>query len=146
MKTTKELIREVLDRWGFPVRHEGEVSVSFRYQMYMVGAAAGGTEEQPAVGLTLIGVFSADNEKEMEMGLRACNEVNEGMMHVKAYIDSDSDLILASEFFYKGEEDMEYLMKAGLDTLVAARKRFIAKYRELEEEARLLAELDEAGN
>lgn len=146
MKTTKELIMEVLAGWGFPLLREEERHVSFRYQLLVVSGSEAGTEDRPAVGLTLVGLFKVDNEKEMEMGLRACNDVNEGLLHVKAYIDKDGDLILASEYFYKSEEDMEYLMKEGLDSLVAARKRFIAKYQELEEEARLLAELAEVGD
>ena len=141
--TTKELIKQVLEKWGFPVLQENDNSLVFRYQMNYIQANITGGEDTNAVTLTLTGVFSADDENEMFLGLRTCNDLNNNLLQVKLYIDSDSDLIIASEFFYQTPEDMEYLLNMSLQSVIVAKRRFIQKYRELEEEAKLISELEQ---
>ncbi len=141
--TTKELIKQVLEKWGFPVLQENDNSLVFRYQMSYIQANITGGEEANAVALTLTGVFSADDEKEMFLGLRTCNDLNYNLLQVKLYIDSDSDLIIASEFFYQTPDDMEYLLNMSLQSVIVAKRRFTQKYRELEEEAKLISELEQ---
>lgn len=141
--TTKELIIQILEKWGFPILQDNETSLVFRYQMSYIQANISGGEESNAVALTLTGLFTADNEKEMLLGLRTCNDLNYNLLQVKLYIDSDADLIIASEFFYKTEEDMEYFLTMSLQSMIIAKRRFIQKYRELEDEANLIAELEQ---
>ncbi len=141
--TTNELIKQVLEKWGFPVLQENDNSLVFRYQMSYIQANITGGEEANAVALTLTGVFSADDEKEMFLGLRTCNDLNYNLLQVKLYIDSDSDLIIASEFFYQTPDDMEYLLNMSLQSVIVAKRRFTQKYRELEEEAKLISELEQ---
>ena len=107
--TTKEQIKQVLEKWGFPILQENDNSLVFRYQMSYVQANIIGGEDTNAIALTLSGIFSADNEEEMMLGLRTCNDLTCNLLQVKLYIDSDSDLIIAAEFFLKTPEDMEYL-------------------------------------
>ncbi|MDE6097707.1 MAG: hypothetical protein K2G24_02350 [Muribaculaceae bacterium] len=140
---TKELIRQVLDKWGFPLVQENDNSLVFRYQMNYIQANISGGEDSNAVALTLSGIFSADDEKEMFLGLRTCNDLNHNLLQVKLYIDSESDLIIASEFFYKSADDMEYLLNVSLRSVVVAKKCFIQKYNELEAEAKLMSELEQ---
>ncbi len=141
--TTKEQIKQVLEKWKFPVLQENDNSLVFRYQMSFVQANITGGDESNAIALTLSGIFSADNEKEMFLGLRACNDLNCNLLQVKLYIDSDSDLIIAAEFFLKTPEDMEYLLTVALQSVIVAKKRFLQRYRELEDEAKLLSELEQ---
>lgn len=141
--TTKELIKQVLEKWGFPILQENDTCLVFRYQMSYIQANITGGEDANAVALTLTGVFSADDEKEMFLGLRTCNDLNYNLLQVKLYIDSDSDLIIASEFFYQTPEDMEYLLNMSLQSIIVAKRRFTQKYRELEEEAKLISELEQ---
>ena len=141
--TTKELIKQVLEKWGFPVLQENDNSLVFRYQMSYIQANITCSEDSNAVALTLTGIFSADDEREMFLGLRTCNELNYNLLQVKLYIDSDADLIIASEFFYKTEDDMEYLMTMALRSVIVAKRRFAQKYSELEEEAKLISELEQ---
>ena len=141
--TTKEQIKQVLEKWGFPVLLENENSLVFRYQMSYIQANVTGSEDSDAIALTLSGIFSADNEKEMFLGLRTCNDLNCNLLQVKLYIDSDSDLIIAAEFFHKTPEDMEYLLTMALQSVIIAKKRFVQKYAELEEEAKLISELEQ---
>lgn len=96
--TTKELIKQVLDKWRFPILQENDNSLVFRYQMSYVQANITGDDDTNAIALTLSGIFSADNEEEMMLGLRTCNDLNCNLLQVKLYIDSDSDLIIAAEF------------------------------------------------
>ncbi len=141
--TTKEQIKQVLEKWGFPVLQENDNSLVFRYQMSYIQANITGGEDSDAIALTLSGVFSADNEKEMFLGLRTCNDLNCNLLQVKLYIDSDSDLIIAAEFFHKSPEDLEYLLTMALQSVIIAKKRFVQKYAELEEEAKLISELEQ---
>jgi len=141
--TTKEQIKQVLEKWGFPILQENDNSLVFRYQMSYVQANITGGDDTNAIALTLSGIFSADNEEEMMLGLRTCNDLNCNLLQVKLYIDSDSDLIIAAEFFLKTPEDMEYLLTVALQSVIVAKKRFLQRYRELEDEAKLLSELEQ---
>lgn len=141
--TTKEQIKQVLDKWGFPILQENDNSLVFRYQMSYVQANITGDDDTNAIALTLSGIFSADNEEEMMLGLRTCNDLNCNLLQVKLYIDSDSDLIIAAEFFLKTPEDVEYLLTVALQSVIVAKKRFIQKYKELEDEAKLISELEQ---
>lgn len=141
--TTKEIIRNVLEKWKFPILRESDNSLVFRYQMNYIQANISSGEDSNAVALTLTGLFTADDEKEMSLGLRTCNDLNLNLLQVKLYIDADTDLVIASEFFYKTEEDMEYLLSMSLQSMVVAKKRFLQKYTELEEEAKLISELEQ---
>ena len=107
--TTKEEIKQVLEKWGFPILQDNENSLVFRYQMSYVQANITGNDENNAIALTLSGIFSADDEKEMFLGLRTCNDLNCNLLQ------SDN----------------------------VAKKRFLQKYRELEEEAKLISELEQ---
>lgn len=141
--TTKEQIKQVLEKWGFPVLQENDNSLVFRYQMSYIQANITGGEDSYAIALTLSGIFSADNEKEMFLGLRTCNNLNCNLLQVKLYIDSDSDLIIAAEFFHKTPEGMEFLLTTALQSVIIAKKRFLQRYREIEEEAKLISELEQ---
>ena len=142
-KTTKEQIKQVLEKWGFPILQENDNSLVFRYQMSYVQANITGGDDTNAIALTLSGIFSADNEEEMMLGLRTCNDLNCNLLQVKLYIDSDSDLIIAAEFFIKTPEDVEYLLTVALQSVIVAKKRFLQRYREIEEEAKLISELEQ---
>lgn len=141
--TTKEQIKQVLEKWGFPILQENENSLVFRYQMSYVQANITDGDDTNAIALTLSGIFSADNEEEMILGLRTCNDLNCNLLQVKLYIDSDSDLIIAAEFFLKTPEDVEYLLTVALQSVIVAKKRFLQRYREIEEEAKLISELEQ---
>lgn len=141
--TSKELIKQVLGKWRFPVLREEEKSLVFRYQMSYIQANSSGGENTQAITLTLSGIFHADDDREMLLGLKTCNDLNLNLLQVKLYIDSDGDLIIASEFFYKTEEDMEYLLDMSLQSMIVGKRRFVQKYAELEEEAKLMSELIE---
>lgn len=141
--TTKELLKQVLEKWGFPILQENDNSLVFRYQMSYVQANITGGDDTNAIAMTLSGIFSADNEQEMMLGLRTCNDLNYNLLQVKLYIDSDSDLIIAAEFFLKTPDDMEYLLTVALQSVIVAKKRFLQRYREIEEEAKLISELEQ---
>ena len=143
--TSKELIKQVLGKWCFPVLREDDKSLVFRYQMSYIQASINGGEDSRAITLTLSGLFHADDDREMLLGLKTCNELNLNLLQVKLYIDSDGDLIIASEFFYKTEADMEYLLDISLQSIIVGKRRFMLKYPELEEEAKLMSELNEQG-
>lgn len=141
--TTKEQIKQVLEKWGFPILQENDNSLVFRYQMSYVQANIIDGDDANAIALTLSGIFSADNEEEMMLGLRTCNDLNCNLLQVKLYIDSDSDLIIAAEFFLKTPEDVECLLRVALQSVIVAKKRFLQRYSEIEEEAKLISELEQ---
>lgn len=142
MKTMgKELVKQVLEKWRFPVIAESETGVLFRYQMNYIQASHSGDENSDAITMTLEGIFTADNDEEMAAALKTCNEITCNLLHVKLYVNNENKLVIGSEFFYKTEEDMEYLLDMALQSMVVAKKRFVQQYGELEEEAKLMSEL-----
>ena len=136
-------IRNVLEKWGFPIIKDQESHIVFRYQLNYIQVNTSETDTSRAVAVTLANIFSADDEKEMFLGLRACNELNCNLLHVKLYIDAEADLILASEFFYQSDSEVEFLLEMSLESLIRAKKSFIDKYNELEELGRLMNDDEE---
>ena len=143
MKATgKDLIKQVLKKWRFPVIRENETGVLFRYQMSYIEAKAYGDEESDAVSLILKGSFAAENEIEEAAALKTCNHLSRDLFHIKLYLDNENKLEVASEFFYRPEDDMEYLMNMGLKTLVLGKKRFLEEYRAIEVGTNFLTNLE----
>ena len=140
--TSKELVKQALEKWRFPVLDEGENTIVIRYQMNYVHIASL-NEESNSIAVLLTNIFSAENEREERLGLKTCNELNCRMMQVKFYIDSDNDLIISSEFFYNPEEDVEAQLSMALHAVVSGKKRFVSQYKETEAEDKLLKELNE---
>lgn len=140
--TSKELVKQALEKWRFPVLDEGENTIVIRYQMNYVHIASL-NEESNSIAVLLTNIFSVENEREERLGLKTCNELNFRMMQVKFYIDCDNDLIISSEFFYNTEQDVEAQLRMALHAVVSGKKRFVAQYKETEAEDRLLQELNE---
>lgn len=140
--TSKELVKQALEKWKFPVFDESENTIVIRYQMNYVHIASL-NEESNSIAVLLTNIFSAENEREERLGLKTCNELNCRMMQVKFYIDSDNDLIISSEFFYNTEEDIEAQLSMALHAVVSGKKHFVSQYKETEAEDKLLQELNE---
>lgn len=138
---TKEVIKGVLAAWGFPILDEQDNHLVFRFQMSYVHVSVLNSED-PAIAVTLSGLFKVENPKEERVCLRTCNYIGMQLMQVKAYVDSDNDLIIASEFFCKSEQDMEFLLLKALESVVTGKKAFGRKYRELDEEDTMMLSLE----
>ena len=139
---SKETIKETLEKWGFPVLQETDNSLIYRFQMNFIQTNITEGEDGAGVAVTLSGIFKAEDEKEMDIALRACNFLNCNLMQVKLYIDADSDLIIAAEFFHEDGEDIGYQLTMALKTTVSAKKKFLQKYREIADEVNLMSELE----
>lgn len=133
--TVKNQIKQVLEKWRFPILRETECDLIFRYQMNYVHVVVSSDENSDAISVLSVGIFNAGSEKEMMLGLKACNELNIRLIQVKLFIDSDADLNIAAEFFLKTQNDLEYLLKLSLDSVIDAKKQFIQEYEKLEAEA-----------
>ena len=143
MKTTgKELIKQVLRKWRFPVIRENETGVLFRYQMCYIEAKGYGDEKSDAISLILKGSFSAGNEIEEAAALKTCNRLSRDILHIKLYLDKENKLEIASEFFYRYGDDIEYLMDMGLKTLILGKKRFLEEYKAIEVGTSFLTNLE----
>ncbi len=138
--TSKEIVKQTLEKLKFPVLQEDENSIAIRYQMnyVLIGSLQ---EDSHAIAVTLAGFFSADDEWEARLAMKACNELNYRLMQVKLYLDEDSDLVIASEFFYKDDEDVEYLLNLALQAVVTTKIRFIKQYEAVVDEDKLIQEL-----
>lgn len=139
--TSKEIVTQILEKWHFPVLQDSENAMVIRYQMNYVQIGSL-QEDSHAIAVTLTGLFTADDEREVRLALKACNELNFRMMQVKLYLDEDNDLVIASEFFYKNDDDVEYLLNFALQAVVTAKKRFIQQYEAVVDEDKLLQELN----
>lgn len=140
--TSKDLVKKALEKWRFPVLSETENTIVVRYQMNYVHISSL-TDESKSVAVLLMGVFTADDEREERLGLKTCNELNLSMMQVKFYLDKDNDLVISSEFFYNMEDDFEVLFHRALESVVSGKRRFGSQYGESEAEDRLIQELNE---
>lgn len=140
--TSKEIVKQTLEKWRFPILQEAENAIVIRYQMNYVQIGSL-QEDTHAIAVTLTGIFTADDEREARLALKACNELNYRMMQVKLYLDEDNDLVIASEFFYKNDEDVEVLLNYALQAVVTAKKRFIQQYEAVVDEDKLIQELNE---
>ena len=140
--TSKEIVKQTLEKWKFPVLQEGENAIVIRYQMNYVQIGSL-QDDSHAIAVTLTGIFTADDEREARLALKACNELNYRMMQVKLYLDEDNDLVIASEFFYKNDEDVEFLLNYALQAVVTAKKRFIQQYEAVVDEDKLIQELSD---
>lgn len=140
--TNKDQIKQVLETWGFPILKETDNSLVFRYQMNYVQISITEGDDSAGVAISLSGLFTADDEKEMFLALRACNELNYQLLHTKLYIDSDADLIIAAEYFTKTNVEKEFHLDYALQSIITAKKKFLQKYKELEEDAELASELN----
>lgn len=138
--TSKEIVKLTLEKWRFPILQETENAIVIRFQLNYVQIGSL-QEDTPAIAVTLTGVFTADDEREARLALKACNELNYRMMQVKLYLDEDNDLVIASEFFYKNDEDVEFLLNYALQAVVTAKKRFIQQYEAVVDEDKLIQEL-----
>ena len=139
--TSKEIVKQILANWKFPVLQEGENSMVIRYQMNYVQIASL-QEGSNAIAVTLNGIFTADDEREERLALKAANEINYRLMQVKIYLDDDNDLAIASEFFYKSDDDVEFLLNYALQAVVTAKKKFIQQYEAVVDEDKLIQELN----
>ena len=139
--TSKEVVILTLEKWRVPILQEAENAIVIRYQMNYVQIGSL-QDDTHAIAVTLTGVFSADDEREARLALKTCNELNYRMMQVKLYLDEDNDLVIASEFFYKDDEDVEFLLNYALQAVVTAKKRFIQQYKAVVDEDKLIEELN----
>lgn len=139
--TSKEIVKQTLEKWRFPILQEAENAIVIRYQLNYVQIGSL-QEDTHAIAVTLTGVFTADDEREARLALKACNELNYRMMQVKLYLDEDNDLVIASEFFYNNDEDVEFLLNYALQAVVTAKKRFIQQYEAVVDEDKLIQELN----
>lgn len=143
--TSKELVKQTLEKWHFPILQESDNGLTIRYQMSYVSIGSF-SENNTCIAVSMSGVFKVENDKEMYLALKACNELNFRMMLVKLYIDNDDDLVIGAEFFYKTEDDVEYLLNMALQSVVTAKKKFIQQYETVVEEDKLLQELNGESN
>lgn len=141
--TTKEKIRGILEQWHLPILEDAEKVIMTRFQINYIQIKFMGDDDSRALTTNLFGFFTADDASEMARGLKACNEINNNLLQVKVFIDNDGDAIAATEFIHIADEDMEHVLMMAFKSLIAAKKQFIAKYRTMEEEDNLLADLEE---
>lgn len=139
--TTKDLVKQTLAKWKFPVLKEVENAIIIRYQMNYVQIGSL-QDDRHAIAVTLSRIFTAEDEREVRLALKACNDLNYQMMQVKLYLDEDNELVIASEFFFNNEEDVEFLLNIALQALITAKKRFIQQYEAVVDEDNLLRELN----
>lgn len=137
----KDLLKGILGKWSFPILEENETTIVFRFQLNYIQATLNANDEMQSLMLSIINIFKADNEKEMLLGLKTCNELNYSLVMAKLYIDPEADLIISCEFFFN-DEDLEYILPLALKALVTAKKKFCQRYEQVEEEAKLIDEIN----
>lgn len=128
---TKQLIKQALEKWEIPILKETDSYLVFPFKGSNIVAQQSGEQEENTIVLFIPGVFRAHDSRNMFLALHVCNELNRDLLQVKTYIDTDDDVIISSEFFYHADEDLEFLLKAALLSLVIAKEQFVNKFNEL---------------
>lgn len=131
---TKQLIKQTLEKWEIPILKETDSYLVFSFKGSNIVAQQSGEQEENTIVLFIPGVFRAHDSRNMFLALHVCNELNRDLLQVKTYIDTDDDVIISSEFFYHADEDLEFLLKAALLSLVIAKEQFVNKFNELRKE------------
>ncbi|MGN0237994.1 MAG: YbjN domain-containing protein [Lepagella sp.] len=139
----KDLFKHVLEKWEFPIIDESEGRMMFRYQMsyVVINVNEGGVNN--AVSVRLPNFLTADDDKEMSLALRTCNDLNYNLYQVKCYVEPSANITLSTEFFCSDDENLEEVLTMILQNIILAKKFFIRRYHELEEEAQLLSEIEQ---
>lgn len=94
------------------------------------------------VAVSLSGLFTADNDTELALAYKVCNDLTARLIQVKLYLDEDNELVMASEFFARTREELEYCLEIACHNLINAKKQFTTAYSEAEENQRLIDELN----
>lgn len=129
----KHMIKEVMYKWNFPVISENEHGVVFRYRMHYVQTSLFFDDDFITLLLTLSGVFTPESEREMIAGLKTCGDLNGKLPLIKLYIDKEGELIITSEILFC-KENLETIMKFGLDAIMTAKTVFSKRYAEISRE------------
>lgn len=133
--TSIEIVKQLLEKWHFPILHEEETFVLLRYQLAYI-QIGNLNEDDQFISVLMSEVFHADDERELRIGMKVCNDLNLKLKLSKFYLDQDNDLIISVEFIYPDEEDVESLLKLALDNIVNSKRIFETTYREMEAEAK----------
>lgn len=128
---TKKLIKRTLENWKIPILKETESYLVFSFKRSNIVAKQVGDQDGNTIVLFIPGIFKVPDSRNMFLALHVCNELNRDLLQVKTYIDTDDDVIISSEFFYNADDDLEFLLKAALLSLVIAKDQFADKFNEL---------------
>lgn len=137
----KEYLLRTLRKWKFPVLAEEDNWIAFRYQMNLIRVWIQ-EGENGGVAVSLGGLFTADNDTELALAYKVCNDLTGKLMQAKLYLDDDNELVIASEFFFRTCEELEYCLEISCRTVINAKKHFRIRYQEAEENQKLLDELN----
>lgn len=138
---SKELVKQALENWRLPLVEEHEHMMTTRFQLNYINITAL-SEDSKSIAVLLAGCFNAENEQEIGLSMKVCNELNCNLIQVKFYLDNDNDLVVSSEFFYESDEDVELLLHRSLEAVVAGKKQFQQLYGRKQAEEKLRQELD----
>lgn len=139
--TSKDIIKQILEKWRFPIVQETESVIVIRFQMNFIQIGSL-QDDTKSMAVTLADIFKADDDREYRLALKTCNEINYKMMQTKLYLDDENSLSIASEFFYYNEEDVEYLLNLALQSVITGKKHFIQQYEAFVDEDNLIRELE----
>lgn len=128
--TTKQLLTDCLKQWQLPVTEEDDNAIAFPYEMDTVHAIF--KDDTNAIALELNDIFTADNAGEFHLALMACNQTNNDIFLAKCYIGDNKDLSVRAEYFHTDATDFGRLLRAGLNAIRYAQRRFIHCYQAME--------------
>lgn len=115
---SKQLIKQILEKWKFPILEEKDNVILFRYQMDYIVLAIYDIEDSKVISVSTV-VDSFDEHEERTLScLKICNKLNGELLLAKLQIEDDVSII--SDFCYKTENDVEFLLKKSLDSLIDA--------------------------
>lgn len=123
--TNKELVRNFLQQEGYKFEETGDL---FRFKangLHLVCEAS----ERDSMFIRIVApvIYSVSDHPEIsrEKVLSACNHLVEKVKTLKAYLDSDNDVMLAVELFISEEtSDLSAVLERSLNVLGQGRFEF----------------------
>lgn len=128
--TTKEHVKQVLQKWGMPIVEETDNGVVIRYQMNYIQLYSTDTGECNSLAVSLASSVSTDSYEDLLLALRVCNELNNSIFLIKLYLDEDADLVVSSEFYFDSTDQLDMMLKKLLPSSVMAKKMFTQRNKE----------------
>lgn len=122
MNKNYELVKKIVEDGKYKVLEDDGEHIIIHYQYNLIHLSPSSEDDQ-FVSVVLPNFAEVTQENFAEVLMR-CHKLNEQMKQVKLYTVKDV-IVAASEFFYKGEEDLAYQFEISLRSVIAAKVNYM---------------------
>lgn len=118
---TYQLLKEIIDNFGYKVIEDNGERLVFSYQFNSVHLWTNDDDDHFVV-MAITG-FAEVNEDNFADIIMKCHKLNEELKQAKFYTVNDM-IIVTAEFYFLEKNDLEYQIKHALSNLALAKGKF----------------------